>query len=448
MSNHVSVLSHSASRKKIIVKSSLFIVLMLVFSLVGTALAVAGDLHWHDQYDLAEKSDFVMAMTSDNELLYVAGIGINENDLSEWTVRAYNNDDGSLVWEDIYFGGTTSPSPRAISIEDGRLFVGGDQNIAYGDWILRAYDASNGDLIWQEYLEDGRVKAIVADSRKVIAAGNGRDEAGNFVNLVRAYDARNGNLLWQKEYESGSLDFVELTGTTIILAGSYSGGVGNSNWIIRALDIRNGVERWVEQFDLAGGHDQINSIALNKENVYVAGYGLNEVGNFDWLVRAYNALDGSLQWQNQFDLAGDFDIANDIAVSGNRVLVAGVSGLNVDSFDGDGIIRTYSGQDGTILWDEQLDVNETDNGFDLIAVKGQQIIVAGTDYSLNGYFGWNVTSYNSTTGNLLWQDDLVNNGIFDEAVAIASGNEMVFVAGEVTQNGEWTDWLINAYSLR
>ena len=437
---------HLESRKIIFVRSA-FLLLILMMVMVSISFALGGDVLWQDQFDLVERSDFVWAMISDGDNLYVAGSSVNETDYSSWIVRAYDNIDGSLVWDDYFDDGASFPRPRSISVEDGKVIVGGSRN---GGWTLRAHDASNGELIWDEQLENLFFKDVVSNDRKVIATGSGTDEAGNPVDLIRAYDSSTGNLLWQKTYEneSISLDYIEVLGTKVVLAGSYRDEVGNINWLIKAIDIRNGVESWEDRFDLAGGRDQINSIAINNNNVYVIGQGLNEVGNSDWLVRAYNALDGSLQWQNQFDLSGDFDIAIDIAVSRDRIFVAGVSGLNDGSFNGDGIVRAYNAQDGTVIWHEQLDINESDNAFELIAVKGQQVIVAGTDFSLAGDYGWNVTSYDSTSGAILWQDDLVNNGIFDDVAAIATGNEQVFVAGMITQNGEWTDWLINAYSLR
>ena len=81
-------------------------------------------------------------------------------------------------------------------MQGSRIFVAGFSRNAAGndDFLVRAYDARHGDLLWEDQFDkagdlDGAA-AIAVQGRRVFAAGEGTNAAGNLDFLVRAYNAR------------------------------------------------------------------------------------------------------------------------------------------------------------------------------------------------------------------------------------------------------------------
>jgi len=88
-------------------------------------------------------------------------------------------------------------------------------------------------------------------------------------------------------------------------------------------------------------HDVANAIAVQGNRVFVAGRTGTSAGGDAFTVRTYSAIDGSILWEDMYDREGAMhDVANAIAVKGNRVFVAGSTGTSAggDAFT----VRTYS----------------------------------------------------------------------------------------------------------
>jgi glucose dehydrogenase len=133
-------------------------------------------------------------------------------------------------------------------------------------------------------------------------------------------------VLWQDRFDSGPDDEafdVEVSGGRVIACGFATAASGNRDWIVRAYDPSSGNLIWQDRLDL-GGSDAALDMGSRGDEVYVSGFGGTAGGGRDFLVRAYATRDGSLRWQDRFDLAGgDDEATSNLVVKGNVALVGG-----------------------------------------------------------------------------------------------------------------------------
>jgi hypothetical protein len=183
---------------------------------------------------------------------------------------------------------------------------------------------------------------------------------------------------------------------------------------------------WEDRFDLTGGFDSAEAVAVQEHRLFVFGQGqvpsVNGIEDFDWIIRAYDRLSGTLLWQDQVD--GGLDIAENaraIAVHGRHVLAVGAAGGNGD---GDYWVRAYDANTGRLRWEDRI-VNPagSETAADVV-IQGQKAFVVGT----------RVKVYDVKRGTVIWEDPEGSG----EAIAI-SGNTM-FTAG--SRNG---DFSVRAY---
>jgi len=128
---------------------------------------------------------------------------------------------------------------------------------------------------------------------------------------------------------------------------------------------------WQDAFDLGGGDNEARAVDLYGNQVFVAGGGSE--GN--WLVRAYASRDGRLLWQDVFDL-GDFaSDALDIVAEANYVYTAGLS-MKPSEDNVVWVVRAYDAGNGILLWQDLFDLGEGDNiAFDIDAENNRVVAV-------------------------------------------------------------------------
>jgi hypothetical protein len=106
---------------------------------------------------------------------------------------------------------------------------------------------------------------------------------------------------------------------------------------VRAYDVRNGTMEWQDQTLVAPGFgDLATAVALNDRAVYVVGSSGQDFGYSEMVVRSYSAEDGTLLWDDRShrSITGFPTTAVDVALGRNRLFVAGYS---LDDF----VIRAY-----------------------------------------------------------------------------------------------------------
>jgi len=184
---------------------------------------------------------------------------------------------------------------------------------------------------------------------------------------------------------------------------------------------------WEDRFDLTGGFDEAEAVAVQGTRLFVFGDGqvpsINGFEDFDWIVRAYDRLSGALLWQDIVD--GGLDIAERaraIAVQGLHLIAVGAAG---GDGDGDYWVRAYNSRTGQLRW-EDLIVHPAgrETAADVV-IQGQRAFVVGTHV---------VKVYDLKRGRVLWED------IDGSGEAIAVSGKRVFTAG--SRGG---DFFVRAY---
>lgn len=118
-----------------------------------------------------------------------------------------------------------------------------------------------------------------------------------------------------------------------------------------------------------------------------------------------------LLWQDIVDVS-DFDQAFDVDAVGNRVFAAGFVGFPLGSLDfRDFLIRAYDAQDGTLLWQDRVNKGSSDYAAAVLA-EGRRVFVSGA-VGPSCCPDWLVRAYDADRGRLLWEDRFDKSGTAD-----------------------------------
>ena len=432
-----------------------------------------GDLLWEDQFDFGDidfaTRDGVVVEGSRGFVAATTGASGGSGDF-DWLVRAYDTQDGTLLWEDLFDLASGPDSPLGITTGGGLVFVSGDATNAAGIVVpvIRAHDSRTGTLLWQDVgANQGLFDSAAVHGLWVVAIGAiGEDPspapgASFFFRsdwLVRAYDARTGDLLWEDRF--GAPDPVGMIQqdrpVSVAAAGNrvYVGGRSRitagqgPRWIVRAHDAKSGALLW-QDVALGPFQSQANSIAIDGDRLVAAGFLISQLSplNLDWLVRASDTKTGELLWQDVVNKGvSSSEMALDLAVSEGRVFAAGTAGATcrfdvVHPDNCDALIRAYELESGQLLWEDRFDDAPLDE-YRSVAAKDDLVFATGlgaNDCDLSGLptnCDLLVRAYAAETGQLVWEDQVDASGTDEEGSAIAVHGGRVVVAGSRMTAGE------------
>jgi len=242
---------------------------------------------------------------------YVTGTVTGPGATTSCHVRSYDAADGNLNWATVH----VSPCRALAVAADGkRVIVAGQGSIALDDLHVQAYDADHGGFLWEMLsgVGTGTENALLAtdlEHRLAFVGGWIRWEPGSFNQeafLVRAYDSATGVLRWEDQYP-GARPFVNRClchGRDLITQGHrvFAVGIGAFNagplgtWVVRSYDAREGDLLWQDEFQPVGGvggspYGEAGglAVAVDGGRAFVAGAGFNAAGNSDFTLRAYDA---------------------------------------------------------------------------------------------------------------------------------------------------------------
>lgn len=364
----------------------------------------------------------------------------------------------NFLWQDQFGSDGRYDSAYGVAAQDDKVFVSGwleTENYEV-DWVIRAYDANNGNTIWQDNLLTNTIppaEGIAVDDNRVFAVGSRQITYGNNDWVVRAYDTDTGLLLWQDEHDfagkNDSARAVVVRNGQLFVAGSTLIETGDFDWVVRAYNPIDGTLLWQDQFDLDGDRESPYKIAVQGNKLFVAGsvqYS-SSTSDQDWLIRVYDTDTGLLLWQDLVDLSDGYDFLNDMVVSRTQLITVG-SVLNEDG-NYDWLVRANDIADGSLQWQDQID---NDGGSDLasaVAAQGHQVYVAGAIANSQGSFGRDaVLRVYNKNGSLLWEDSFDLGGSFNTYEQIAIQRGQIIVAGEAIDNGGNAGWLVRSFNSR
>jgi len=323
--------------------------------------------------------------------------------------------------------------------------------------------AAGPDVLWQGKLTIGAptetTPAIALDASAVYVAGAAERSPGDIAVdtdlVLSAYDPAAGDLLWRQRFNiPGHEEFARAVaaghGLVVVGGGSTDLEENHFAWLVRAHDARTGALRWSDQGGPGPGGELAQSIAIGGGRVFAAGTASDANGFEHWFVRAYDAANGHVIWEEQADFGGPVEFASRVAFSAGRVVAVGVGG---PQGSGDWLVRAYDAATGRVLWHERLDLFGGTDQPDAMALRGRHLFVAGsTVHAQNpGHtidLDWLVRSYDAATGAVHWQDRFDLAGREDLASSLAASSAGVFVAGSGTNAAAHSDFLIRAYRPR
>jgi hypothetical protein len=313
-----------------------------------------GTLLWDDEWSVLGNIGFPPTVTSSGDRVFVATnrpalTGLGRNML----VKAYDAGTGALLWEDLFNRGGDDFTTEVVA-SGALVFVAGAASAApfpvQSDFAVRALDAATGAMIWQDFYDfEGEVdqaRGIVVSQNRVYAVGFGRHADLDDDIIVRAYDAGTGVPLWTDTFDrAGGSDFstkLAVLGPRVFVAGYASDGLGDTDFLVRALDADSGTLLWQDLSDGPGNFDWAMNLDGRGDRLYVVGRmgsGMGLEGDFDGVVRAYDAAAGTLAWEDRFGSPGAFDSAGGITI-GNRAAYVRGSVSPAGNFDW--TIRAYA----------------------------------------------------------------------------------------------------------
>ena len=398
--------------------------------------------------------------------VFVAGESETTAGSSAFTVKAFDAKNGSLLWESYYDReGEGWDGAYAVVADDDKVFVSGSTATAAGDsaFAVRAYNAKNGKLLWENnYEPEGDLPlwdeswGMTVKDNKVFAVGTTETAAGGNAFAVRAYDATSGKLLWDDNYnrEGGNLWDVAYRAVAkdnrVFVVGQTMTAAGGSAFTVRTYDAKNGELLWEDNYDREGSlWDGASDVVVKGDNVFVVGSTQTAAGGWGLTVRAYNAKDGKLLWQDNYDREGALtDTAYGVAVKGDRLFVTGTSETTAGG--GAFAIRTYDTSDGKLLWENNYD---REGAFSDVA--GSVVVVDNTVYAVGqtetaAGNAFTVRAYNAKDGKLVYEDYQTPEAAlqWNAAIGVAAEDDRVFVSGVTETTAGGMGFAVRAYKAK
>lgn len=340
---------------------------------------------------------------------------------------------GRLQWDDrVHPNGGAEAIAKQLAVMDGRVFAGGwvENGDAGFDWIVRSVDATTGALQWEDVFD------IAQDGQFVesVAAGEGRTFAVGVIGtgtsadwLVKAYDATTGAVLWQDQvhHDDGfdAARAVAIDDAKVYVSGpsdQADGDPADVELLVRAYDAATGQVAWetvVEPPAGAFGFDvgyTSPTVVDDAGHLYVAGILIDQSFGLESVVWAFDTGTGSLLWQDQLSANGTNDQPWGLVALGGKVFVSALTG-------GISHLRAYDAATGNVVWEDLVD----EGGFGPF-LGGQGTVVVESSETCLGTCNLTVRGYDAASGALLWSDTLARKGNqFGASVAVSEGQAIV-----------------------
>ncbi len=297
---------------------------------------------------------------------------------------AFDRKTGEQAWleqgdvaTDIGSGAAGEAFLDSVAVSKSVVVAGGGRDVEpdVTEGSVRAYDQKSGTLLWSKQFPFGSVTTRVAAVGKRAYAMTTLQEPGERALLVEAYDLLTGDELWSEplDLDDESLTGFALAATSgfVAVTGGRAGvGLGNIDLFVRVFDAKTGELDWDDTYDASGGFDLGICLAAKGKRLYVGGTQASEGGGDDGFLRAYDLADGDILWTKGLTAADtNLDEVLALAVRGSRVVA-------LSQLDGDDVMaRAFSAKTGVVQWDE-LVAEDADVQARPIGLSGSRCVIA------------------------------------------------------------------------
>ncbi len=299
----------------------------------------AGELVWSRQFDgPAHKDDDATALTLyPNNGVVVTGSSMVSGFYPDLVILRFTAD-GCLLWSAYLNGaGNQVDEGEDVAVDSagnvlvaGTTWSGGDGN----DIVAAKFDP-DGNEVWRvvydspEHADDVAVAAALASSGALVVTGvtGGSDDEGDVITFCVTPD---GVLNWVQRYHSEGdhqdqpADVAVDSAGNALVAGTAGSALYdvNGNYVTIKYD-SNGTRQWVQSYDLAGDWDRAASLAVDSVgSAYVTGSATDQCGHTVIATVKY-APGGQLAWETIYKAQGEASAAKIALGRNGAVYVTG-----------------------------------------------------------------------------------------------------------------------------
>jgi uncharacterized delta-60 repeat protein len=326
-------------------------------------------------------------------------------------------DEYTIIWADtIDTGDWDGASGVAVDLSSNIVIIGSSFIADNNDYFVVKYD-SNGTVLWIDTLDNGEDdygQAIAVDSsNNIIVTGYSMINSDYDFYTVK-YDP-NGTIIWQDTLDNlGLYDIargVAVDNDQNVVVTGYC-DIGNDCVYFTVKYDPNGAIVRTDTLDYGLSDSGFDVAVDNAGNVIVTGY-TSTGDNNDYLTVKYDSS-GTLLWQDIIDTY-QYDQAYGVAVDNSaNIIVTGCSGGAFDDYD---FFTVKYDPNGTVLWSDTLDHDNSDDvAYGIATDHNNNIYVTGYSLPLSGDYDFYTVKYDSN-GTILWQD-ILDNGDNDIAYGI------------------------------
>lgn len=297
--------------------------------------ARTGAQQWVARYDgPAGHNEGVASLAVDpnGTKLFVTGTseGATPGEEKSYATVAYAAASGTQLWADRYVGPAKRDSAYSVAVSrnGATVFVTGWSQVRIGgmakDYATVAYNADTGARRWiARYAgsgndNEGRSVTASADGARVFVTGSSQGATSGYATV--AYNATTGTQLWVRTREAPPRTGATYTSAVTLSPDGktlFAAGIGATV----AYDAATGSQVWASP-------DSATFLAVSSDGtkVFAAGTGDNATTGSDYTTIAYFTSTGKQVWRARYNGPGHGDdSASGVAVSGDRVFVAGTS---------------------------------------------------------------------------------------------------------------------------
>jgi|GEM_PF-5026995 len=437
----------------------------------GSELAVlkyngaTGQRLWSSRHGNGDATGRALALTADGGVV-VTGADVSASSARDLIVLRYEAQTGRQDWllRQPSAAGSNDDIGQSIALAaDGTVLVGGELNgVRNRDIALLRIHPGTGVLLAQTPeplfprntrlggadLLSGR-NAMVVDTQGNTVVTGSTDAAGTDDVFVRKIDAA-GDTRWSVVHDSdvrgsdaGRAVALAANGDVVVAASSRNNSVtpATTDLLVTRHAGSDGRPRWTRRYDgPSQGNDMPVAIVVDAADDIVIAGSTEHATNQAFLVVKLDGDTGGTLWHTDAATIGHDAAAHAIALAANGDAIvtgrsnAGASGGN------DYLTRRYAGDTGEPRWTSRYEPGTHGGGGDDIAwdvaldSRGDVFVTGDSPQRLAGgtFVDDGATlKLNGSTGLLLWQQRLGNNGNArsDSRAIIIDRDDNVYIAG-------------------
>jgi hypothetical protein len=197
---------------------------------------------------------------------------------------------------------------------------------------------------------------------------------------------------------------VVAAGNRVLVAGEALGS--SAMMIVRAHDAADGTVLWEDEIPNAQNFAEEHCIGADGDLMFVCGSFPGDGFTDDLFVRAYDIRTGQVRWTDTGDDGGRLSQASALTVSGGRLFVAAYLGCSPTTFDECLLtVRAYDPKSGALLWN-QINRSPGNDWFVNTIVATAEGVFVGEQLNVAGYYEPTILSFDARSGTPIGGDKL------------------------------------------